>query len=339
MDHLAIDIGGSKSQICLRTADGTITKEAKVRTQDLPAWLASLQPSRVIFETCAESHWLAEHALKAGHEVRVIAATLVRELGVGSRRIKNDTKDARVMSEASCRIDLPTTHLPSRDSREGKTLLSMREALVKSRTTSINAVRGWLRGIAVRVRSGMPETFSARVREACNETPSAIAVVLTTIEELTKGIANLDRQLDEMAESDERCRRLMSTPGVGPVTAVAFVTTLDTTTRFESAHHVQAYLGLTPGEHASSEKHQRTGITKAGSSRMRWLLVQAAWAAKRSRPSDPMVLWSTRVEQRRGKRVATVALARKLAGILFALWRDGTFYSPLENREALPAAR
>ena len=125
----------------------------------------------------------------------------------------------------------------------------------------------------------------------------------------------------------------MSTPGVGAITALDFTATLDKVERFASSHHVQSYLGLTPGEHSSSEKQRRTGITKAGSSRLRWLLVQAAWSAKRSAPNDPMVLWAKEVEQRRGKKVAIVALARKLAGILFAIWRNGTLYSPLA-REA-----
>lgn len=333
MDHLAIDIGGRESQICLRSPDGTIKREQKLRTQDLPKLLASLPKSRVVFETCAESHWLADRTLEAGHEVRVIASTLVKSLGVGSRSIKNDCKDARVMSEVSCRIDLPSNYVPEVESRERKTLLSMRDVLVGSRTAMVNAVRGWMRSRAIRIASGGVETLPERLRKACSELPDSVTCVLTSITHVSEQIDSLDRQVETLAKNDERCRRLMSTPGVGPVVAVGFVSTLDTTKRFESAHHVEAYLGLTPGEYASSEKHQRTGITKAGSTRMRWLLIQAAHAARRARTrtNDPMVLWAKKIEERRGKRVAIVALARKIAGILFALWRDGTLYSPLEN--------
>jgi transposase len=339
MDHLAIDIGGRESQYCLRSPTGEIKDENKVLTLDLAKLLRRLPKSRVVFETCAESHWLADETIAAGHEVRVIPAMLVKTLGVGSRNIKNDRKDARVISETSCRIDLPSTYVPSTQSRERKTLLSMRAVLVQSRTAMINATRGWMRGVAIRVRTGGTETFPKRVRKAASDSvPPHVEEVLTTIEHLTEKIAKVDRQAEAFAKTDERCRRLMSIPGVGPITAVAFVSTLDTTERFPSAHHVEAYLGLTPGEYASSDKHRRTGITKAGSSRMRWLLVQAAWAAKRTAPRDPMVLWSKEVEKRRGKKVAAVALARKMAGILFALWRDGTLYSPLENRhDATPA--
>lgn len=333
MDHLAIDIGGRESQICLRSPSGEIKEENRIATKDLPALLKRLPPGYVIFETCAESHWLADRARETGHEVRVIAATLVRTLGVGSRSTKNDKKDARVMSEASCRMPLPSIHVPSPESRERKTMLSMRDALVSSRTAMINAARGWMRGQALRVKTGCPETFAERARKAWEgPMPRAVEQVLEMIECVTRQIDEMDRAMREIAKMDDRCRRLMTTPGVGPVTAVAFVATLDTAERFASAHHVEAYIGLTPGEYASSEKHHRTGITKAGSPRMRWLLVQAAWAARRYAPNDPMVLWCKKVELRRGKRVAIIALARKLAGILFALWRDGTLYSPLENR-------
>jgi transposase len=289
-----------------------------------------MEPCRVVFEACAESFWIADAARKANHEVRVIPTTLVRALGVGSRKTKNDRKDARVMSEASCRIDLPSVHIPSLESRDRKSMLSARDSLVASRTMMVNVVRGWMRTRAIRLRrSGEIVSFPERVREACSELelPSYVERTLNTITLLTAEIASADRELRVLAKKDDCCPRLMSVPGVGPTTAVAFKATLDVIERFKDAHHVQAYLGLTPGEYASSDKLQRTGITKAGCPRMRWLLVQAAWTAKRAAPKDPMVLWATEVEKRRGKKVAIVALARKLAGILFAIWRDGTFYS------------
>ena len=195
----------------------------------------------------------------------------------------------------------------------------------------LNAVRGWMRGRAVRILSGDASTFPARLKSAVAELPEWITSALTAMDDVTKQIVLLERQMTKAAKNDDRCRRLMTAPGIGPITAIGFVSTLDTTTRFESAHLVESYLGLTPGEYASSDKHRRTGITKAGSSRMRWLLIQAAHSARRCRPKDPMVLWSKKVEERRGKKVAIVALARKLAGILFALWRDEKNYSPLVN--------
>jgi transposase len=131
-----------------------------------------------------------------------------------------------------------------------------------------------------------------------------------------------------LALTDERCKRLATVPGVGPVTAVRFVAALDQIGRFQNAHAVESYLGLVPGERSSSETVRHTSITKAGPAQVRWTLVQACWCLRRTRPSDPLVVWSKQVEARRGVALAVVAMARKLAGILFAMWRDGTIYQP-----------
>src|SRR6185437_25977 len=105
VEHLAIDLGSKKSQICVRAADGTVVEERKLETLALGPYLASRPPSRVIVETCAESFRVADIALEAGHEVRVVPATLVRTLGVGARKTKTDKRDAQILSEVSCRID------------------------------------------------------------------------------------------------------------------------------------------------------------------------------------------------------------------------------------------
>ena len=131
-----------------------------------------------------------------------------------------------------------------------------------------------------------------------------------------------------MAAADPVVERLRTAPGIGPVTAVAFVATLDAVTRFVSAHHVAAYLGLTPREYSSGEQQRRGRISKTGSPRMRALLVEAAWRILRSNQAAaaPLRAWAERIAGRRGRSVAAVALARRLAGILYAMWRDGTTY-------------
>ena len=129
---------------------------------------------------------------------------------------------------------------------------------------------------------------------------------------------------------DERVHRLRTVPSVGPVTAAAFVATIDDAQRFSDAHHLEAYLGLVPREDSSGDTQRRGPITKAGSSRTRWLLVQAAVSILRRRPPEAEALrtWALRLATRRGKHVAVVALARRLAGILYALLRDGTVFTP-----------
>jgi transposase len=342
MEHVAIDLGGRESQVCVRREDGTILEERRWPTRDLGTYLAGRPPSRVIVETCAEGFYVADLAASYSHQARVVPATLVRSLGVGERGMKSDKRDARKLSEVSCRIDLPTVHVPSAESRELKTRLGMRDALVAARTMFINTVRGWLRASAIAIPK-CAKTFVPRVRQAAGANlPPYVERQLHMIDTLSDQVREADKELAQLTKQHQVCPRLMSVPGVGPVTALHFVAVIDDATRFKSAHDVGAYLGLTPGQDSSSSKQRITGITKAGSPSLRRCLVQAAWSARRARGQHPMVDWSLQVEKRRGKRIAIVALARKLSGILFALWRDGTLYAPSEaarvQPEQLPSA-
>jgi transposase len=326
MEHVAIDLGGRESQVCVRSADGRIVEETRIRTDRIGGYLQKRPNSRVIVETCAEAFCVADTIQSLGHEVRIVPATLVRALGVGDRSTKTDRRDAQKLSEASCRIDLPSVHLPSQLARERKSCCGMREALVAARTQIANNVRGWLRTQGMRVSSGSVETLAPRVRKL-KELPTYVERNLQVLETLTEQVAEADKELARLAKQDPTCRRLMSVPGVGPATAMQFVATLDQVERFPSAHALESYLGLVPGESSSSDRQHRLSITKAGSPRMRCLLVQCAWIIRRTCSAHPMAAWALEIEKRRGKRIAVVALARKLAGILFAIWRDGSLYA------------
>jgi len=332
MQHIAIDLGSRESQICMRQSDGTIIYERPYRTASLGTFLKRQSNARVILETCSEAFAVADQAKEHGHEVRVVPATLVRSLGVGSRGIKTDKRDARVLSEVSCRIDLPSVHVPSRLSRELKSQCGQREAMVECRTKLVNTVRGYLRTRIEGIRTGGIKSFTKRVQERLLDPPGGLPVaverLLKATDELTTQIDDATKELDALAKNNETCRRLMTAPGVGTVSALRFLAAIDDVGRFPTAHAVESYLGLTPGEHSSSLKKRRTSITKAGSPQVRWVLGQACWNAWRMRPHDPMVRWARQVAERRGRAIAIVGMTRKLAGILFALWRDGTTYDP-----------
>lgn len=332
MNHIAIDLGGRESQICVRAEDSKILDEKRIPTGNLKSFFAEQAKSRVIMETCAESFAVAGWAMEFGHEVRIVPGTLVRQLGVGARKTKTDRRDARALSEVSCRIDLPTVHIASRQSRETKSIMGMRDGLVQSRTMLVNSVRGWMRGKILRLRGGSLSTFGRRVRtvmsEASEEMPQHVERQLGTIDQLSTAIGEANKEIAKLVKANPVCRRLLTAPGVGVLVAARFVATLDQIERFDSAHQVQSYLGLAPGENSSSERKRITTITKAGSPEMRWLLIQAAWAALRCRPNDPASQWARQIRLRRGPFIAVVALARKMAGVLYAMWRDGTEYAP-----------
>jgi transposase len=330
--HVAIDLGGRESQICIRDGSGAIVEERRYQTRLLPRLMKGWEPSRVIVETSAEAFAIADAALALGHDVRVVPATLVKTLGVGDRGVKTDRKDARKLSEVSCRIDLPSVHVPSELSRRLKSVCGNREELIECRTKLINNARGWLRTQLWRVRTGATSSFPTRVREHATTTsqsvPEFLERTLVLIESITMQIRIADNELEEIAKNHPVCQRLMTAPGVGPVTSIRFLAAIDDVTRFPNAHALQSYIGLTPGEHSSSDSERRTGITKAGPTKLRRTLVQAAWCCMRSRSEDPMIAWARELATRKHKFIAVVALARRLAGVLFALWRDATTYRP-----------
>jgi transposase len=330
VNHVAIDLGGRESQICIRRPDGTIVEQRRSLTRSLPQLMKQWEPSRVIVETSAEAFKIADAAKLAGHEVRVVPATLVRTLGVGDRGVKTDQKDAQTLSRVSCQIDLPSVHVPTELSRQFKSLCGNREELIECRTKLINNARGWLRTQLWRVRTGATSSFPDRVKQHASQLvqviPPHIDRTLLMIEALTVQIRAADEELKQIASTHPICQNLMTVPGVGPVTAVRFLAAIDDVTRFRNAHAVQSYVGLTPGENSSSDRKQRTGITKAGPAKLRRTLVQAAWCIMRSRSTDPLATWGRQLATKKHKFVAVVALARKLTGILFAIWRDGSTY-------------
>jgi len=340
MEHIAIDLGSKESQICVRDAQGEILEERRIATRPstLRRYLERRPASRVIVEAGAEAFWVAELAQGVGHDVRVVASTLAPALGVGERGLKSDRRDAAVLSAASCRVELPSVHIRSRPSRVLQSRLGMRDAAVRARTVLLNVVHAYLRTNGDRVRGGSPPTLVKRVREGLSERAAALEPILVSIDALTASIGTMSKELTAEAKHDELADRLRSVPGVGVLTALRFIATVDKVDRFCGASSLTCYLGLVPGEHSSGQRQRRGSITKAGSPAMRVLLVQAAWAALRCRRSDPMLDWARRIAQRRGKRAAVVALARKIARILFALWRDGSRYQA-PRAAAAPASK
>ena len=222
--------------------------------------------------------------------------------------------------------------VPSQGARDRKTMCGMRDGLVECRTKLVNTVRGWVRAEARRLPSGDIHTRPMRIRETVKTRPAFVDRLLSSIEELTVRIGQADQEVSSLAKADATCQRLMTVPGVGPVTEMRFSATVDDVARFSSAHQLESYLGLVPSEHSSGDRKHVTSITKAGSSQMRWVLVQACWVARRWFKADPMVRWAQEVEKRKGKKVAIIALARKMSGIMYAIWRDGSTHRRRDRR-------
>ena len=336
MEHIGIDLGAKHSHIVVMT-EAQITLRTRVETRTLPSWLERRQPSRVVMEACTQSPAVARASLAAGHQTIVVPGSLVRALGVGARGIKTDDRDAHVLALASVRNEqLPSVHLRSELSRGRREILAARTVLVRSRRSLALSIKSWLRGRLITLR-GKANTvaFCDAVRSvALNEPeglPVAIERLLITFEHLCGQIAALDEMIATLVDDDATCAKLMQIPGVGPQVSLTFTTHIDDPTRFANSERLASYLALVPGEATTGGKVVRTGSIKAGPLYLKALLVQAAWSLWRTRPDEPMVVWARSIADKRGKRIAIVALARKLATVMWAMWKHGTEYNPLRT--------
>jgi transposase len=262
-----------------------------------------------------------------------------------SRKVKTDRRDARTLAEA-CRLGAyRPAHRTSDKQRHVRAQLGVREAMVRTRSRYISLISTLLRRDGLRIHnSGYTPTFLKRLArlELSDSLRAEIAPLVLLLQSLNEQIKQADLRLRELAEGDELLARLRTVPGVGVVTATSFVSTLDDAGRFAGAKEARAYLGLVPSERSSGERQQRGHISKAGPGRARHMLVEAAWTILRRRSTANAVLhdWAAGIAARRGSRVAVVALARKLAGILYAMWRDATSFTPrtLKGDEVIASA-
>ena len=201
---------------------------------------------------------------------------------------------------------------------------------MRTRSKYVVLIGSLLRQEGLQLPGGGTETFLSRLRGLTlpDQLHQAIAPMLPVLETLHRQIDVADRELSDLSRIDARVRRLRTTPGIGPVTAATFVATVDRVERFQGPHQLEAYLGLVPREDSTGDQQRRGPITKAGNTRLRWLLIEAAWSIMNYPKPETAALrqWTLRLATRRGKPRAVVALARRLAGILFAMMRDKTVY-------------
>jgi transposase len=328
MDYGAIDLHTKHSEIRIVSEAGDVVVARRIETR--PAALTRVFGDRarlrVPLEAGTESEWVAQHLEGCGHEVIVADPNYLPMYGT-ARRVKTDRRDVAALAEANRLGHFRAAYRVSAAQRQMRQRLQVRRTLVQMRTQLINTLRTQVRSAGFRVPSGEAETFVTRLGQVALPEPLAtvVAPLVTLLEQLAAPIAELDEAMTVAAQADPVTVRLMSMPGVGPITALQVRATLDDVTRFAGAAQVAAYVGLVPRERSSGERPRQGHITKAGPSETRAMLVQAAWALWRTRggPGRALHDWMHRLADRRGKRIAVVAGARRIVRILFAMWRDG----------------
>lgn len=327
MDSIGIDLHKRESQPCILTDEGElIERRIATNRERFTATLGNRPPARVLLEASTESEWVARHLENLGHTVIVADPGFAAMYATRSKRVKTDKRDARTLCEALQLGAYRAIHRASDAQRHLRAQLVVRDALVRTRTRYVAIIKAFVRREGLRLPSGDAEHTVAKLLALplAPHVHAELAPIVALWAPLDAEIAAADARLSALAKDHPVVARLRTMPGIGPVTAIAFVAALDDVMRFHSAHQVQAYLGLVPSEYSSGDHRLRGHITKRGDARMRWLLVETAWRILRSPNADVAGLkaWALQIAERRGKRIATVALARRVAGILFAMWRD-----------------
>lgn len=331
MEYVAIDLHLRRSQFRIGVHDGTVMKEGRCDTTraDFSRVFGDRAPMRILLESGTESEWVAQHLEAMGHDVIVADPNYAPMYGSRSRRVKTDGRDTAALFDA-CRLGIyRRAHRVSAAQRTRRQQLRIRRHLVQMRSRSISLLRATLRQEGWRLPTGSPEAIERRIDALM--LPAALLVTLeplrTWLHQLNALLRDADAAVQARAANDAVAQRLMTAPGVGPVVALTFAAVLDDPARFGGeAARASAFLGLVPSENSSAERRLKGHITKAGPSDLRALLVQASWSIWRGRSAAGAELraWAHALAKRRGRRIAIVALARRVSRILFAMWRDQT---------------
>ncbi len=330
MEYGAIDLHMRYSQIRIVDAEGAVVRDQRIvtsRERFLKAF-DGFGPMRILLETGTESEWVAQALEAAGHAVVVADPNYAPMYGETRRRIKTDRRDVAALAEANRRGWYRSAHRTSSSQRETKQILRSRRFLVQTRSGAVSLLRSLLRQSGYRLGTGSCETVPARVARMSVDDGVAetLAPLCRQIATLTGEIHALDARLQTRTASDAIVARLRTVPGIGLIVATTFRAFVDRHERFAHAGQVSAAIGVVPREDSSAERRHRGHITKAGPSELRSLLIQAAWVCWRHGGSGTLRAWADRIAARRGKRIAVVALARRLSRILFAVWRDDTTF-------------
>ena len=334
MKSVGLDLGTRKivyavienGQVCAR---GTVEKVA-----DLARILGpGTEKARVALEASREAWAVYDQVEAWGHEVKMVDTTRVKELGIGAHGRKTDRLDAEKLAWGAYHDRIPEAHVLSKARRALRTEVQTRRALVELQTQLITTIRGIFRSAGNRIPSCSSDVFATKVNvEAlATELRASVVPLLAVLRVTQQQIVTVDTAIEAVCAKEPAVKLLTTAPGVGLVVAAMFVSVIDDATRFSSARAVSSYLGLVPRADNSGMRTQRLGaISKAGNPYARALLVQAAWSVLRSKSEDdPVVLWARQVAERRGNNIAVVAVARRLTGILWAMWRRSTAYDPL----------
>jgi transposase len=320
--------------------DGKIKEQVRIKTSELVKFLSNRKDYLIAIEASGGTHDMATRLKDCGHQVKLINPVQFKAIGIGGK--KTDKKDAEIIATALRVGFIPEVHVKTLYSRQLKSLIASRDQVCSLRVAMTNHIRGILREFGLVIPKGTNE-FWLSIHAILEEIEcGAVRSVLTELAEQAVKLKDqelmIEKTIEAITNEDERVHRLQTVPGVGLLTAVAFVSSIDDITRFKGASELASYLGLVPREHSSGGKRRLGSITKCGPEILRRYLIHGARTCLRykTKSEHRQRVWAEKIEKRVGPNKAAVALAHKNARICFAILKNGTRYN--DRKKMKPAA-
>src|SRR5688572_140086 len=339
---VGIDLAKNVFELALADDRGHILERQRLSRARFDRFFVNRAACRIVMEACGSAHHHARRLSSQGHDVVLLPAQYARAY---VRRNKTDASDAASLIEAARCPDIRPVPIKSVDQQALQQLHRLCSQWMSARTARINFLRGCLREFGLCIPVGAQRAIQS-VRDVLSNEHSPVPALLhhsllellAEIDSLEQRCKHIERELARLNEHDPIVERLLKIPGVGPLTATALRASVVDVQRFPSARHFASWLGLTSREHSSGERRRLGRISKQGDPYLRTLLIHGARAVllatrsaqRRGSSLDQLRTWALDLQQRRGHNKATVALANKLARIVWATWRhDRDFTSKL----------
>jgi len=331
---IAVDIAKSVFDLAVSHEAGRVTERRRLPRGAFLTFFAQMPAATVVMEACGSAHYWARRIGELGHEVVLLPPHQVRPYVT---RNKTDRTDAKGILEAYRNADIRPVPVKSILQQVLGSLHRFRAGWIAARTAQINTLRGLLRELGIVLPLGAEKVLPgvrALIEDAESGLPDALRPIVATaceeIEALGESIKLTERQLEALAEQTPVVARLRSIPGIGLLTATALVAFVGDVQRFPSGRHFASYLGLTPREYSSGLRRRLGRISKRGDSYLRMLLIHGArsvlYHAKKAENHDRLRSWALDLEKRVKHNKAAVALANKLARIVWAVWKHDRGY-------------
>lgn len=334
---VGLDIAKQMFQAHGADASGKTLFNTQIEREHVLEFFSSLKPCLIGIESSATSYYWARQLLELGHDVRLIHARYVKPF---VKRGKTDANDAEAINIALMHKTMRFVPIKTINQQAAITIFRTRSLFVSQRTQLVNALRGHLAEVGLVEARGVrnfPKLF--RLMESAADTAlppimkKALADISDQIHRLDDLVTKLDREIDRRVRRDKDAGRLLTIPGVGPKTAMCVIATVPDIHRFPSGRHFSSWLGLTPRTHSSGGRSVLGRITKMGNSGLRAMLYLGA-SSITSVPNSksPLGCWASRLRSRRPYKVAVIAVANRIARIIWALLTKGGPYDPKHGR-------